>query len=205
MFRRRAEDELQWKCKFCKVGVGNTHSCTTIVTPTHLVVRWWSGPIERERKFHARNILRASIVEEGPSPPRVTVHVLTYPDSSGESEYKQYDMTVFQAADGQETFAAAVNAIAFTVRPLSGRCLIFVNPVSGSRQGPQRFKMVRHLFLLVGLEADVITTTHHGHASEVLPASSPRPFLMTPPLLKSHRVSHTKLMVSRVEVSFSVL
>jgi len=186
MFRRRAEDELHWKCKFCKVGVGNTHSCTTIVTPTHLVVRWWSGPIERERKFHARNILRASIVEEGPSPPRVTVHVLTYPDSSGESEYKQYDMTVFQAADGQETFAAAVNAIAFTVRPLSGRCLIFVNPVSGSRQGPQRFKMVRHLFLLVGLEADVITTTHHGHASEVLPAPSLRPFLMTPSLLKSH-------------------
>ncbi|KAJ1492268.1 hypothetical protein T484DRAFT_1931375 [Baffinella frigidus] len=171
MFRRRAEDELQWKCKFCKVGVGNTHSCTTIVTPTHLVVRWWSGPIERERKFHARNLLRASIVEEGPSPPRVTVHVLTYPDSSGESEYKQYDMTAFQSADGQETFAAAVNAIAFTVRPLSGRCLIFVNPVSGSRQGPQRFKMVRHLFLLVGLEADVITTTHHGHASEIVMAS----------------------------------
>jgi hypothetical protein len=171
MFRRREEDELQWRCKFCRVGVGNTHSCTAIVTPTHLVVRWWTGPIERERKFHARNILRASAIEKCPSQPRVTVHVLTSPDGNGESEYKQYDMTAFHAADGLDTFTAAVNAIAFTVRPLFGRCLIFVNPVSGARQGPQRFKLVRNLFLLVGLEADVITTTHHGHASEIVTAS----------------------------------
>ena len=46
--------------------------------------------------------------------------------------------------------------------------LVFVNPVSGSRSGPKRFAAVEPLFHLVGLECEVVTTTHHGHAAEVI-------------------------------------
>jgi len=61
-----------------------------------------------------------------------------------------------------------VNAIAFSERPLAGKVLVFVNPISGSRSGPKRFKAVEPLFHLVGLECEIITTTHHGHAAEVI-------------------------------------
>lgn len=167
-----AEDLLEWKCRFCRVGVGQVNKCTTIVGPTYLQIKWWTfpSPMQRERKLHAHNILRASISFEPRL--RVTVHVLTTPDANGDSEYKTYEFTDFTRDDESDTFAAAVNAIAFSERPLAGRVLVFVNPVSGSRSGPKRFKAVEPLFHLVGLECEVVTTTHHGHAADVIAAAN---------------------------------
>jgi len=168
MVMAHAEDMLEWHCKFCRVGVGQVHKCTAVVGPTHLEIRWWTfpSPIQRERKLQAHNILRASISSEPRT--RVIVHVLTTPDTNGDSEYKTYEFTDFGGDDEHDTFAAAVNAIAFSERPLAGRVLVFVNPVSGSRSGPKRFGAVEPLFHLVGLECEVVTTTHHGHAAEVI-------------------------------------
>ena len=165
------EDLLQWSCKFCRVGVGQVHKCTAVVGPTYLQIKWWTfpSPIQRERKVHAYNILRASISSEPKL--RVTVHVLTTPDANGDSEYKTYEFTDFAREDEPETFAAAVNAVAFSERPLSGRVLVFVNPISGSRSGPKRFAAIEPLFVLVGVEVEVVTTTHHGHAAEVILAA----------------------------------
>ena len=167
-----AEDLLEWSCRFCRVGVGQVHKCTTVVGPTYLQIKWWTfpSPMQRERKLHAHNILRASIAFEPKI--RVTVHVLTTPDAHGDSEYKTYEFTDFPNDEQPDTFAAAVNAIAFSERPLSGRVLVFVNPISGSRSGPKRFKAIEPLFVLVGLECEVITTTHHGHAAEVIAAAN---------------------------------
>ena len=167
-----AEDLLEWSCKFCRVGVGQVHKCTTVVGPKYLEIKWWTfpSPVQRERRLHAHNILRASIAFEPKL--RVTVHILTTPDNNGDSEYKTYEFTDFAKGgggdDAADTFAAAVNAIAFSERPLAGKVLVFVNPISGSRSGPKRFKAVEPLFHLVGLECEIITTTHHGHAAEVI-------------------------------------
>ena len=165
-----AEDLLEWSCRFCRVGVGQVHRCTAVVGPTYLQIRWWTfpSPIQRERKLEAHNVLRASISHEPRL--RVTVHVLTTPDANGDSEYKTYEFTDFADDEDSETFAAAVNAIAFSERPLPSdkRVLVFVNPISGSRSGPKRFRAIEPLFRLVGLECEVITTTHHGHAAEVI-------------------------------------
>ncbi|MGB1601839.1 MAG: acylglycerol kinase family protein, partial [Promethearchaeia archaeon] len=165
-----AEDLLEWSCRFCRVGVGQVHRCTAVVGPTYLQIRWWTfpSPIQRERKLEAHNVLRASISHEPRL--RVTVHVLTTPDANGDSEYKTYEFTDFANDEDSETFAAAVNAIAFSERPLPSdkRVLVFVNPISGSRSGPKRFRAIEPLFRLVGLECEVITTTHHGHAAEVI-------------------------------------
>jgi hypothetical protein len=167
-----AEDLLEWSCKFCRVGVGQVHKCTAVVGPTCLQIKWWTfpSPVQRERKLHAHNILRASMSFEPKL--RVTVHVLTTPDVAGDAEYKTYEFTEFAAGNDADTFAAAVNAVAFSERPLGGRVLVFVNPISGSRSGPKRFKAVEPLFKLVGLECEVITTTHHGHAAEFIEASN---------------------------------
>jgi hypothetical protein len=148
-----AEDLLEWSCRFCRVGIGQVHKCTAVVGPTSLQVKWWTfpSPMQRERKLHAHNILRASIAFEPKV--RVTVHVLTTPDASGDSQYKTYEFTDFANDEQPDTFAAAVNAVAFSERPLSGRVLVFVNPISGSRSGPKRFKAIEPLFVLVGTYA----------------------------------------------------
>mmetsp|Transcript_5472 Transcript_5472/g.19300 ORF Transcript_5472/g.19300 Transcript_5472/m.19300 type:complete len:514 (+) Transcript_5472:34-1575(+) len=162
------EDLLKWSCKFCRIGTGinSTHKCQVLVSPSSLTIKWWSGPMQRERKFLAKNILRASSFEEDKF--RVIVHILTTPDSNGESEYKQYEVHSFSTPDGIETFSAAVNAVAFSARGISGKCLVFINPISGTRSGPKRFRLVEPLFKLVGVECNVVVTTHHGHASEIV-------------------------------------
>ena len=136
------------------------------VTNDSLRIVWTSGLVERERVYKPCNLLRA--VRDPDRDRVVRVHVLTTPDSNGDSEYKEYDLSHFQTADGPDSFEAAVNAVAFAHRPLVGRCLVFINPISGTKAGPKRFKSVHHLFHLVGLEFDAVTTTRHGHASEVV-------------------------------------
>ena len=54
-----------------------------------LYVSWRSGLLKRDRSFHPKNILRATWTEGSDT---TVVHVLTSPDSNGESVYKQYQV-----------------------------------------------------------------------------------------------------------------
>eukprot|EP00292_Cryptomonas_paramecium_P020265 CAMPEP_0113709528 /NCGR_PEP_ID=MMETSP0038_2-20120614/29623_1 /TAXON_ID=2898 /ORGANISM="Cryptomonas paramecium" /LENGTH=185 /DNA_ID=CAMNT_0000635427 /DNA_START=70 /DNA_END=623 /DNA_ORIENTATION=+ /assembly_acc=CAM_ASM_000170 len=170
-------DDSEWRCRFFRVGVGQSHRCEAKVGSDMLHVVWRAGLIKRERMFHARNILRADFDDDekdsgAPSAnAQVTVHILTAPDGNGESEYKQYKLFQFEGGGAAaRALFLATNRLAATVNslPPGGRCLVFVNPISGTRSGPKRWKQVEALFALAGVQCDVLVTTHHGHAFQVV-------------------------------------